>query len=70
MKAHEILMFLLILNLVFWLLGGYGLNLYNLNSYKSDINTNILEDRTKGNEETVAEYFLYDLGHLHLHQYY
>ena len=30
MKAHEIMMFLLLFNLVMWLLGGYGLNIYNI----------------------------------------
>ena len=30
MKAHEIMMFLLLFNLVMWLLGGYGLNIYHI----------------------------------------
>lgn len=33
MKAHEILMFLLIFNLVLWVLGGYGLNIYQIGVY-------------------------------------
>jgi len=42
MKAADILMYLLIFNLVIWLLGGYGLNIYNLGNYKTGINTGSL----------------------------
>jgi len=51
MKAHEILMFLLIFNLVLWLLGGYGLNIYNLGTsgnYSTGIDggTGVLEQQS------------------------
>jgi len=42
MKAADILMWLLIFNLVLWLLGGYGLNLYNLHAYTPGINVGAL----------------------------
>lgn len=45
MKAYEILMFLLIFNLVLWLLGGYGLNIYQLGVYSTGVEggTGVLE---------------------------
>lgn len=46
MKAHDILMFLLIFNLTLWLLGGYGLNIYRIGTnYTTGIKegTDVLE---------------------------
>ena len=40
MKAADIMMWLLVFNLVIWLLGGYGLNIYNLGNYQIDIDNN------------------------------
>jgi hypothetical protein len=43
MKAADIMMWLLIFNLVLWLLGGYGFNIYNLGNYKTGIKTDSLD---------------------------
>jgi len=64
MKAHEIMMFLLLFNLVMWLLGGYGLNIYNIGvTYDvSDVGTDVLE----GQSENMGLAFLQEVAEIAL----
>ena len=66
MKAHEILMFLLIFNLVLWLLGGYGLNLYRLDVYDEGSGitggTDVLESGDIGTQEEIGIAFLAEIS--------
>ena len=66
MKAADIMMYLLIFNLVLWLLGGYGFNIYNLGNYQTSINTGSIDvDENFVPTEDVgsrALAFLYDVG--------
>jgi len=64
MKAHEILMFLLIFNLVLWILGGYGLNIYQIGVYPTGIGdgTGVLETQDIGSQDTVGQAFLFEIA--------
>ena len=66
MKAADILMWLLVFNLVLWLLGGIGFNLYNLGQYHSSIDTTALnssEPFTSSKDVTSrAEQFIVDVA--------
>jgi len=68
MKAHEILMFLLIFNLTLWLLGGYGLNIYNLGTsgnYTSgdfESGTEALENQDIGDQDDLGQAFLFEIA--------
>lgn len=66
MKAYEILMFLLIFNLVLWLLGGYGLNLYNVGVYGNKTGlkegTDILERQSPLTTTDIGIAFLWEIS--------
>ena len=66
MKAADILMYLLVFNLVLWLFGGIGFNLYNLGQYKPSIDTSALNQSdsfTSTNDVTSrAEQFIIDIA--------
>ena len=66
MKAADILMYLLVFNLVLWLLGGIGFNLYNIGKYHSSIDTSAInqsQNFTSTQDVTSrAEQFLVDIA--------
>jgi len=66
MKAADILMYLLVFNLVLWLLGGIGFNLYNLGRYKTGIDTSSLNQSSdfSASEDVTsrAEQFIIDIA--------
>jgi ABC-type microcin C transport system permease subunit YejE len=66
MKAADIMMWLLVFNLVIWLLGGYGLNIYNLGNYQIDIDTNSINSSRpySATEETSSRAlgFFFDIA--------
>jgi len=66
MKAADILMYLLVFNLVLWLLGGIGFNLYNLSSYKTSIETQSLNQTnqitTTEEVKSRADQFILDVA--------
>jgi hypothetical protein len=66
MKAADILMYLLVFNLVLWLLGGIGFNLYNLGKYKTSIDTDALYQSqnfsSTSDVTSRAEQFLIDIA--------
>jgi len=66
MKAADILMWLLVFNLVLWLLGGIGFNLYNLSDYKTSVETDSLNQsnpiQTTKEIKSRADQFIWDVA--------